>query len=286
MNSSNKIILKIITDFVIVCLLGIPILIIYLIGEPYRRGFFCDDLSIKHPFHESTVSNPMLYTIGFVIPAVIIITTEIVQAKFNTSRELKILTIGNWNIPAWLTNSYRQFGYFVFGAACSQLTTDVAKYTIGRLRPHFIDMCRPIINGGDCSNPANMGRYIEEYTCSGTISDFLMRETRLSFPSGHSSLSAYTLIYCVLFLHARITCSRFNLLKSLLQIALILLVWFIGLSRISDYKHHWSDVLAGFSIGVFCAMIVSNFVAKLFKTSHVKEGQYELNTGEVRQTLH
>lgn len=284
MSSSNKIVLKIITDFLIVCLLGIPILIIYLIGEPYRRGFFCDDLSIKLPFHDSTVSNTALYLIGILTPTVIIIITETVQAIFNTERQAKTVTIGNWNIPAWLSNSYRQLGYFAFGAACSQLTTDVAKYTIGRLRPHFIDMCQPIMNGGgDCSNPLNMGRYIEEYTCSGSASEFLMRETRLSFPSGHSSFSAYTLVYCALFLHARMTCSRLNLLRSFIQFALILLVWFIGLSRITDNKHHWSDVLVGFTIGVFCAMIVASFVSKLFKRKHDKDGQYELNTGGIRQ---
>lgn len=277
-------ILKIITDFLIVCLIGIPILIIYLIGEPNRRGFFCDDLSIKLPFHDSTVSNIALYIIGILIPTVIIIITETVQAKLNTERQSKILTIGRWNVPAWLTNSYRQIGYFAFGAACSQLTTDVAKYTIGRLRPHFIDLCQPIINGGDCSSPLNMGRYIEEYSCSGTASEFLMRETRLSFPSGHSSFSAYTLIYCALYLHARITCSKLNLFKSLIQFGLILLVWYIGLSRITDNKHHWSDVLVGFTIGVFCAMIVASFVSKLFKMKNVKEGQYELSTGGIRQT--
>lgn len=284
MSASNKIILKIITDFIIVCLIGIPILLIYLIGEPYRRGFFCDDLSIKLPFHESTVSNPALYLIGILIPTVIIIITETVQAKFNTERPPKIIKIGNWNVPAWLSNSYQQIGYFAFGAACSQLTTDVAKYTIGRLRPHFIDVCQPIINGGDCSNPANMGRYIEEYACSGTASDFMMRETRLSFPSGHSSFSAYTLIYTALFLHARMTCSRLNLFKCLIQFGLILLVWFIGLSRIPDNKHHWSDVLVGFTIGVFCAMIVASFVSKFFKTKNVKEGAYELSTGVIQQT--
>lgn len=31
-------------------------------------------------------------------------------------------------------------GVFLFGCACQQLTTDVAKYTIGRLRPHFFDV--------------------------------------------------------------------------------------------------------------------------------------------------
>lgn len=37
-------------------------------------------------------------------------------------------------------NAYKQIMVFGFGAAVSQLTTDIAKYTIGRLRPHFFSV--------------------------------------------------------------------------------------------------------------------------------------------------
>lgn len=47
---------------------GLPILAFYLWGDPYKRGFFCDDESLKHPFHDSTIRNWMLYIIGIVLP--------------------------------------------------------------------------------------------------------------------------------------------------------------------------------------------------------------------------
>lgn len=47
---------------------GFPILIFFLVGDPYKRGFFCDDESLKHPFHDSTVKSWMLYIIGLVLP--------------------------------------------------------------------------------------------------------------------------------------------------------------------------------------------------------------------------
>lgn len=40
-------------------------------------------------------------------------------------------------LPHWLLECYRKIGTFVFGLGVEQLTTDIAKYAIGRLRPHF-----------------------------------------------------------------------------------------------------------------------------------------------------
>ncbi|CAG5867768.1 unnamed protein product [Menidia menidia] len=58
---------------------------------------------------------------------------------------------------------YKAVGTFLFGAAMSQSLTDIAKYSIGRLRPHFLDVCRPDWKSISCSS----GGYIENYTCTG-----------------------------------------------------------------------------------------------------------------------
>lgn len=96
-------------------------------------------------------------------------------------------------IPKWIWECYRHIGVFFFGAACSQLTTDVAKYTIGRLRPHFFDVCKPDI---DCNDPKFKFAYIEEFNCQQKNSRRL-KDMRLSFPSGHSSFSAYCMVFLV-----------------------------------------------------------------------------------------
>ena len=56
---------------------------------------------------------------------------------------------------------------FFFGGAISQLTVDIGKYSIGRLRPHFITVCVP--DATKCSS--NVGAYIEEDICTGTDKD-------------------------------------------------------------------------------------------------------------------
>lgn len=51
---------------------GIPILIFFLYGKPYQRGFYCYDESIKYPFKESTVTNTMLYIVGLFLPITVV----------------------------------------------------------------------------------------------------------------------------------------------------------------------------------------------------------------------
>ena len=55
----------------------------------------------------------------------------------------KHVTLFGKGIHSWFWAAYSSIGVFLFGCACSQLATDIAKYSIGRLRPHFIDICQP-----------------------------------------------------------------------------------------------------------------------------------------------
>ena len=47
-----------------------------------------------------------------------------------------------------------------------------------------------------------------------------------------------------------------KLLRPFLQFLFIMIAWYTALSRVSDYKHHWSDVLAGTVIGSLTAVVV------------------------------
>lgn len=47
-------------------------LLFLLIGEPHKRGFFCDDESLMHPYHKSTVKHWMLFVFGIILPIVIV----------------------------------------------------------------------------------------------------------------------------------------------------------------------------------------------------------------------
>lgn len=50
-----------------------------------------------------------------------------------------------------------------------------------------------------------------------------------------------------------------KLLKHTLQFIAIVAALFTAMTRVSDYKHHWSDVLTGLIIGtVYACVVVSS----------------------------
>jgi phosphatidate phosphatase len=56
-------------------------------------------------------------------------------------------------------------------------------------------------------------------------------------------------------LQARIKTSKYGIPKSFFQFLVIVMAAYCALSRISDYKHHWSDVLAGTLLGITVATL-------------------------------
>ena len=88
---------------------------------------------------------------------------------------------------------------------------------------------------------------------------------RKSFPSGHSSSSGFVAVLLALYIEYVVVTAQFYLLKPLAQLTLISLGLACSFTRISDYFHHWSDVLAGYMLGVALAYYtVRAFLFSLF----------------------
>ncbi|KAK7896502.1 hypothetical protein WMY93_021827 [Mugilogobius chulae] len=104
--------------------------------RPYQRGFFCSDESIMYPFHDSTVTSTVLYSVGFTLPISCMIIGECLLVYFKKLQPKS-------SFGCYVACIYKAVGTFLFGAAMSQSLTDIAKYSIGRLRPHFLDICKP-----------------------------------------------------------------------------------------------------------------------------------------------
>uniref|UniRef100_A0A8C1YRW1 Phospholipid phosphatase 1 n=1 Tax=Cyprinus carpio TaxID=7962 RepID=A0A8C1YRW1_CYPCA len=243
----------ILLDIACLILAGLP-LAAFNLGKikPYQRGFFCNDESISYPFHTSTVTSTVLYTVGFTLPICSMIIGECLSVYLNRVKSKSFCN-------SYVACIYKAIGTFLFGAAMSQSLTDIAKYSIGRLRPHFLDVCKPDWKQINCTG----GAYIEDFICTGDPD--MVNEGRLSFYSGHASFSMYCMLFLALYLQARMQAEWARLLRPMLQFFLIAASIYTGLSRVSDYKHHWSDVLTGLIQGAIVALLVVFCVSGFFK---------------------
>ena len=66
-------------------------------------------------------------------------------------------------IPWLAIELYRNLGYCVLGAATTFVLTDMSKFTVGRLRPHFLNLCDPdLTTEGLCkSSPDGYPKFVE-----------------------------------------------------------------------------------------------------------------------------
>ncbi|KAM7148429.1 phospholipid phosphatase 1 isoform 1-T1 [Molossus nigricans] len=243
-------------DMLCVLLASMPMTVLNL-GQmyPFQRGFFCKDNSIQYPYHDSTITSTMLVVVGLGLPMLSMIVGEALSVYCN------LLHSNSFIRNNYVATIYKAIGTFLFGAAASQSLTDIAKYSIGRLRPHFLDVCDLDWSKINCSDG-----YIEYYVCRGNAHK--VKEGRLSFYSGHSSFSMYCMLFVALYLQARMKADWARLLRPTLQFGLVAVSIYVGLSRVSDYKHHWSDVLTGLAQGALVAVLVVVYVSDFFKEKH------------------
>ncbi|XP_076859647.1 phospholipid phosphatase 1 [Brachyhypopomus gauderio] len=257
----------IILDVTCVVLAGLPFAILNLQHNPFKTGFFCSDDTIKYPYKKDTISYQLL--MGIMIPfALFVIVAGESLSTYLRSRSSCI--------SDYIACIYKAVGSFVFGAAVSQSLTDIAKYTIGRLRPHFLTVCKPNWSLVDCK-----AGYVANISCTGDKT--LVSEGRLSFYSGHASFSMYCMLFLALYMQSKMKVEWARMLRPTLQFFLIAASLYVGLSRISDYKHHWSDVLTGFIQGAIVAVFIVFCVSDFFK-EHIRRNKEEISHTTLQET--
>ncbi|XP_075160718.1 putative phosphatidate phosphatase [Haematobia irritans] len=243
--------------------------------RPHKRGFFCNDESLQYPLRENTISVTLMVSIVLAVPCSVIVVIELFkqlspQLPNGGGDKRKSCSVQNTKqgcrLGERVMHCYAQLGYYLFGLALTLVATHITKISVGRLRPHFFAVCQPQMpDGSTCKDSFNFGRYIEDYQCVGeNMTESNLLQVGQSFPSGHSSIFFYAMIYLAFYLQACLSTRASKLLKHLLQFIFIMFAWYVALSRISDYWHHWSDVLAGIILGSSIAFIVASYVAHIF----------------------
>uniref|UniRef100_A0A8C4QV63 Phospholipid phosphatase 3 n=1 Tax=Eptatretus burgeri TaxID=7764 RepID=A0A8C4QV63_EPTBU len=246
-------------DLLCFVLVSLPFLLVELnLIRPFKRGFYCDDESIRYPYLTDTISDGVLSAGGLLMAILLLGLGEcfFFQPCPVCPPDGQLLVA-----------LYRNLGSYLFGAAATLSLTAVAKTTVGRLRPHFLDVCKPDPARLNCS----VG-YIIPDLCLGHPKD--VNEARKSFFSGHASFSLYTMLFLILYLEVRLTWRGARTLRPFVQFMLLLGALYVGLSRVSDYKHHWSDVMVGFIIGAACAILTVYLFTDLLRTKRGRQSQW------------
>ncbi|WZY73348.1 hypothetical protein YC2023_012205 [Brassica napus] len=130
-----------------------------------------------------------------------------------------------------------------FSCLVTGVTTDSIKDAVDWPRPNFFYRCFP--DGKPKFDPETRMLY------HGVKK--IIKEGYKSFPSGHTSWSFAGLTFLACYLSGKIKVfdRRGHVAKLCLVFLPILVAVLIGISRVDDYWHHWTDVFAGTIIGTF-----------------------------------
>jgi len=150
--------------------------------------------------------------------------------------------------------------YYFIGAMFNQFLTDVGKYTFGRPRPNFLDVCQPSVQ---CTSD-NLHVYIapEVFNCTRTshplIEDGKLQHTqmssRLAMPSGHASYVFFFALYLTAYLELRLRWSALRASRHFIQIGSLAFAVWVSATRVIDHKHRYSDIAAGALLGAIVAI--------------------------------
>ncbi|EJK65534.1 hypothetical protein THAOC_13589 [Thalassiosira oceanica] len=208
-----------------------------------KAGDILLDLTLSNEFIEKnhvTFTSERLWFVGLWLPIILACAIGAV---------LPLSTMQN-NSP--IHNIHAGLCLVLTGIGICESITQTFKFYVGRLRPNFYDMCG-----------------FDKLTLSCTRGPEWEMEARMSFPSGHSSLSFCGMTALALFFVGRLglwknTASTWRGKIMVLSAASpLLLSFWCATSRLVDNWHHPSDIIAGSILG---GDIVGHFVPHVVST--------------------
>ncbi|CAG9854267.1 unnamed protein product [Phyllotreta striolata] len=255
------------TLLISVIVLTLTILLEYGTIPAVQQGFYCGDPQYSHKYKGETVTPEILGVTAVLVPLFIIISTELLA--YQSFRKINPYTVVFYMQEC------------IVGVALVLLLTSITKVIVGEHRPHFFDTCQP-----DTAVNCTAGQFVETFTCTSEYSQIFKVDSSLSFFSGHSSISWFIAIYLCYIIHVRtVTVNAGYIIKPFL-ISLVL-TWSLlcSLSRITDRRHHWWDVLTGSLFGICSALYFAVVVYEKMKKNDPLVRSYKL-TEEIPLSIH
>ncbi|KAK3103941.1 hypothetical protein FSP39_023066 [Pinctada imbricata] len=127
------------------------------------------------------------------------------------------------------------------------------KIVLRRITTTFFEACKPTWPGMDCS------KYVSEFNCTGENPRRVIESLR-SFPSSHAGITSFSMLYLIIYTQELYMNRKrqYHFVVALFHFFAVLWTLYVGFSRITDNKHHASDVLAGYILGCStCFWVVS-----------------------------
>uniref|UniRef100_A0A4W4DZK0 Phospholipid phosphatase-related protein type 1 n=1 Tax=Electrophorus electricus TaxID=8005 RepID=A0A4W4DZK0_ELEEL len=238
------------------------------------QGFFCNDADLMKPYpgmEESSFIPPLiLYCVVAATPTTVIFIGEISMYIMKSTREAliaqekTILTGECCYLNPLIRRIIRFIGVFAFGLFATDIFVNAGQVVTGNLAPYFLSVCKPNYTGMEC-------RFSHQFISNGNIctgNQVVVERARRSFPSKDASLSVYSAVYVTMYITSTIRTKSSRLAKPVLCLGTLCAAFLTGLNRVSEYRNHCSDVIAGFVLGGTMALFLALCVVNNFKGAH------------------
>jgi membrane-associated phospholipid phosphatase len=237
--------------------------IIAFVADPRVNDFYIYDGTISYPPANKRGFSPTVPAwVSIFIPLLLGIVTLVLGELYYSRNEHHCLTDALAVILYFLLDLAQAVG-------CNMLVTEATKVAIGRYRPDFLARCEPVQPETITLEYGN--NTIGMYPCTSTDTDTI-DDGRKSFPSGHASFSFTLSVYAAGYMiwcwnmrrewspRSRGPWKEFlsdlgNVIAKVWTIIILGVAWGISCTRITDYQHNVSDVVAGVVIGTIIATI-------------------------------
>ncbi|XP_078655963.1 phospholipid phosphatase 2-like [Branchiostoma floridae x Branchiostoma belcheri] len=230
--------------------------------QPNESGFYCTDRRISYPYRTGSWAHRVLGHWGVLIAmAILVFVLGELALYFREKRSLNDRgNAGQQEYSDILTNFFARLFkntvMYFFGLSAAMSVAYIAKYTVGELRPYFLQAC-----GLNFTCTAKTGLLFPN-VCTGDKHS--MESSKLGFVSGHATSHFYTAIYLALYIQARWKWRGPWLVKPAIQAAFVAFAVWHSYTRVAIYHHDIYEVNRGIALGVSFAGVMVLFVSDLF----------------------
>ena len=232
MPCSKKQTFRILIDVAVLLVIGIILFLVNSHVKPSERGFYCIDNDIFYPLLPEIKCSLYYYpAIKFnliLITANLICIIEWTGLSYSSRATPILISLFNGIIT------------FLFGLVTTLLLTEIGKRWIGRLRPNFLQVCNPDLQNLNCTSLYDHIQVLKYIETSGSFcrsNPNVVEEARLSFPSGHSSTSFYTMVFLIFYIEARVSSLKLRYFKVFIQLTAFTIAFWTSISPIK-YHHN------------------------------------------------